>query len=421
MLYLSKVRLENVRCFDDVQLTFGGEGGFVGWTVILGDNGTGKSALLRSIAIGLCDQAGAAGLMKESTEGYIRRDETQATISIELVDDEDLSTYSIQTSFERVGDTSYERVIQTTEPKVAEFPWHKLFVSGYGAGRGMAGTGDVTRYSPIDAVYNMFNYVEGLQNPELIIHRLSDRGIDVEDLLAKVSRALKTNGIRRTPRGLVIDGPWGEGMPLRDVADGYRSMFTWIADLFGWALAYDEEATTIGDVRGIVLIDEVEAHLHALWQRTLVPDLRALFPKIQFVATSHSPLVASSVGPDEAERLILLQLRDGNRVEPEYVPFMKGWRMDQVLASPAFKSVIDEDPVVERMMKEASELAGNPDRTGSEERRYRTILDSLRPVLLSEGQTLFERKLEISRYEEIREKIIELDRRLKVDEENDLD
>ena len=47
------------------------------WTVIVGDNSTGKSVLLRSLALGLCDQTSAAGLLRESDEGYIRRQRDQ--------------------------------------------------------------------------------------------------------------------------------------------------------------------------------------------------------------------------------------------------------------------------------------------------------------------------------------------------------
>ncbi len=74
-MYISQIRLDDVRCFGDgfvIDLEENGEP--VMWTSILGNNATGKTTLLRSIAIGLCDEASAAGLLKESDQGYIRRD-----------------------------------------------------------------------------------------------------------------------------------------------------------------------------------------------------------------------------------------------------------------------------------------------------------------------------------------------------------
>ena len=179
MLYLSHVHLRNVRCFNTLDIELGGPGiepAGAGWNLILGDNATGKSTLLRSIAMGLCDEASAAGLLKESDEGYIRRGETKATIVISLHDPNTPSKkFRITTevrSDEKGRGIFADRVRQKTNPPGTGFPWETLFVSGYGAGRGVTGTGDISSYSAIDAVYNMFNYSEGLQNPELVILRL---------------------------------------------------------------------------------------------------------------------------------------------------------------------------------------------------------------------------------------------------------
>ena len=98
-------------------------------------------------------------------------------------------------------------------------PWHKLFVSGYGAGRSVSGTGDVSTYSPINAVYNMFNYTEGLQNPELVMRRLADRSssgpVDRKQIFDVLCKATRTTNVNLTSEGIRVDGPWGEGMPLR--------------------------------------------------------------------------------------------------------------------------------------------------------------------------------------------------------------
>ena len=278
-----------------------------GCILFVGDNATGKSALLKGIAMGLCDEAGAAGLLKESDEGYIRRGETSAVITIDLRDDESPGTdYQIRTRIDRkpLGSNGMFRdeVRQKTRPSPDTFPWENLFVSGYGAGRSVAGSGDVSSYSVVDAVYNLSNYFEGLQNPELTIRRLEAEGAKLEGsaILKVIEQFGKVEGVRLTTKGLLVDGPWGIGMPMRDLADGYRSAFTWIADLIGWALMFEPKLRGPLAVRGVVLIDEIEQHLHARWQRRTIADLRNVFPNVQFIASTHSPLIASSVGNPES-------------------------------------------------------------------------------------------------------------------------
>src|SRR5258708_1936476 len=86
MLHLSRVRLQDVGCFQKLDVKLSKPGEPAGWTLIVGDNATGKSTLLRSIAMGLCDEASAAGLLKESDEGYIRRGASRARIDLWLHD-----------------------------------------------------------------------------------------------------------------------------------------------------------------------------------------------------------------------------------------------------------------------------------------------------------------------------------------------
>lgn len=83
MLYIDRVTLKNVRCFEYVKLEFDLSGQDPPWTVLVGNNAAGKTTLLRSIAIGLCDESSAAGLLKESDTSYIRNgaDEAEITIS----------------------------------------------------------------------------------------------------------------------------------------------------------------------------------------------------------------------------------------------------------------------------------------------------------------------------------------------------
>ena len=423
MLYLSRVQLSNVRCFDTLNITLSRPGNEPsGWNLVLGDNATGKSTLLRSIAMGLCDEASAAGLLKESDEGYIRRKETKAKIVIWLHDPNSPDKkFRITTEVKREekGRGIFaDMVRQRTDPPGTKFPWDTLFVSGYGAGRGMTGTSDISSYSAIDAVYNMFNYSEGLQNPELVIRRLiartSGSRLMERQILGVLRIATGTKEIKLTSKGILVSGPWGAGMPLRDLADGYRSSFLWLTDLIGWALAFKPQLKDTEGVRGIVLIDEIEQHLHARWQRTAIDDLRKLFPNLQFIASTHSPLVASSVGQPLArnvtDNLYVLEPHPAEGVKACSHEFMRGWRMDQVLASRAFKYQIEAAPSTEEMLQTLSSIGDARERTPEEERLFQEVKEKLKHAFLS-GTSPFERIVEMEADKELMKRLAKLKER----------
>ena len=364
-MYISRIRLENIRCFKEIDVSFP-RTPTAHWTLVIGDNGTGKTALLRCIAIGLCDESSAAGLLKESEEGYVHRGAVPArgTITVWLYDPEDESTdLRIETTIEQhqINDDRYfERVTQVTEPSDA-FPWHKVFAAGYGAGRGTSGTGDISGYSVINAVYNMFNYQEGLQNPELTIRRLTTKPTKnaVKKALSRILNLAGPEDIDFPLSGIALSGAWGEGMPLRDLADGYKTTFLWITDLLGWALSYDPSREP-SEVCGVVLVDELEQHLHPRWQRKIVRSLRNCFPKIQFITSTHSPLCAigSTDLTNEQCQLYLLEMQESAAVLAGPYEPPRGKRADQVLTSYLFGLPTTGDDQTRRDIERYRDLAG---------------------------------------------------------------
>lgn len=97
----------------------------------------------------------------------------------------------------------------------------------------------------------------------------------------------------------------GEELPFALLSDGYRNLLAMAADIAWRAVMLNphrgREAARVCE--GVVLVDEVDLHLHPSWQRTVIPSLRAAFPRVQFVATTHSPQVVSSA-PGASIRLL---------------------------------------------------------------------------------------------------------------------
>ena len=93
-------------------------------------------------------------------------------------------------------------------------------------------------------------------------------------------------------------------LPATWLSHGYQSTLAWIADVVGHIM-WEAERTDIqpSEMEGIVLIDELDAHLHPLWQMTLVEGLKTVFPRLQFIATTHSPLLLGGLAEDEIIRL----------------------------------------------------------------------------------------------------------------------
>ena len=410
-MYIKKIVLKNIRCLKDIKIDFDLSDKKPPWTVVLGDNSAGKTTLLRSIAIGLCDESSAAGLLKESDSGYVSYGEKTGQIVIYLEDKN--KSFRITTIIEHkeIKNGFIERVRQKTSEN---FPWHRLFVAGYGAGRGTSGTGDIAGYAVINAVYNMFNYGEGLQNPELTIRRF--KNIKTEDEAKRIlQEILDVQKVNLSKSGITIDGNWGKKMPLRDLADGYKSTFIWITDLLGWAISYDDSIKKAADIQGIVLIDEIEQHLHATWQRVLIKQLKELFPKIQFIAATHSPLIAASIGEigpmGTPDKLILCENVTGlNQSIVKALGTMQGYRFEQVLASRAFKYLCEANPSLEWAIKRASELTDKgTKRSASEKKEYKKLKSQLKGAPFLQATTPISREIdreEMKKLKNIEEKSI---------------
>lgn len=93
-----------------------------------------------------------------------------------------------------------------------------------------------------------------------------------------------------------------EGLiPFDDLSDGYRNMIGIIADIAHRASRLNPHfgAEAARKTQGIVLIDEIDLHLHPKWQRRVVEDLKRAFPALQFIVSTHSPFILQSLEPGE--------------------------------------------------------------------------------------------------------------------------
>jgi len=97
----------------------------------------------------------------------------------------------------------------------------------------------------------------------------------------------------------------GEWMPFSSLSDGYQNVIRLAADIAYRAVTLNPHLgeKAVIDTEGVVLIDELDMHLHPTWQKTIIADLKKTFPNIQFIITTHSPFIVQSLKANEVLNL----------------------------------------------------------------------------------------------------------------------
>lgn len=121
---------------------------------------------------------------------------------------------------------------------------------------------------------------------------------------------------------------YNENLKIEQLSDGEKCTLAMIGDLARRLALANPSLSNPLEGNGIVLIDEVELHLHPTWQARIVPTLRDTFPNIQFIITTHSPKVLGEVGDD----INIFELeRNENGIEITEMPSLRGWDSNYIL------------------------------------------------------------------------------------------
>lgn len=83
----------------------------------------------------------------------------------------------------------------------------------------------------------------------------------------------------------------GFELSFNQLSEGYKNIMVWVSDLIYRFQQSQPKISRLEDFKGVVLLDEIELHLHPIWQRRIIGQLRTFFPNIQFVFTTHSPTI----------------------------------------------------------------------------------------------------------------------------------
>lgn len=375
-MYLRSLSVKHLKRLRDFELSLTNDDGTPRmWTVLIGENGSGKTSVLQAIAL-----AASGKLLVNDVAGssfvHLRDRRTQSPLAINAVftvssqdahkgkrtKDTNASagqpprllhsevtlrmketSLRAKSWFEssEVGSTTRDELDPLQEARAGEKPgW---FVIAYGVQRTLPESGrvsDLTRPSA-DRMKSLFDSSYPITSTAFLGH-FGSRQAKARTYTSILKSAIIGTGI--LPEDVVNLELRGQGgvakatdllerdrfhqalgsnktavkVPAVALAHGYRSTIAWIADLVGHILLESDADVEPADFEGLVLIDEIDLYLHPKWQALLIPALRKTFPRLQFVVTTHSPVVMATLQPDEIIRLEAdEQSGDVRRITPD--------------------------------------------------------------------------------------------------------
>jgi hypothetical protein len=188
-------------------------------------------------------------------------------------------------------------------------------------------------------------------------------------------------------------------IPAVALSHGYQSTIAWISDLIGHVLLESDEPVQSDKIEGLVLLDEIDLYLHPKWQATFISALRRIFPNVQFVATTHSPVVLAGLAPHEVVRLIVDEksgdvVRGGWDSETgEVVPTTESEPIQPdprpMTGTELYETWFGLDRLTPNPHGEALRrylvLAGDPERSAAREAEFKKLRDELKEAKMMEG------------------------------------
>lgn len=330
-MYAKSLHIYEFKCFRkaELKLQFPGRTGegaseIANVNLILGDNGGGKSSVLRALAIAALAPAllrsgfVAYRLARRAAPNHPLIGKTILKIEAHATQGE---TFPVQgrskkkellARIERPDRGSSDRLHLDSTPNspIAELIdddySSTFFVVGYGATRRVE-TGFYSEGVALKSRGLRYQRVAGLFEDHVALRplqawapKLRARKPKLFDEAVSLINQILPQGVRFTGEQDPEDDQFifdfeGVPTPFSALSDGYKAFIGWVSDLVAHLADVAPPRKRLNQMPGVVLVDEIDLHLHPAWQRVVVPTLARTFPKLQFVLTSHSPLVASTV------------------------------------------------------------------------------------------------------------------------------
>lgn len=377
---LDHLHIQNFRCYEDATFDFQ-----PGFNLVVGVNGSGKTSLLQAVSSSVASFFIATGrgssllstdeqvrFVIDKYEGRIRFERRYPLVLKAKGDAFGISTWGI-TKDRKEGlppsdSAAYTAINETMLaldsgaivdlPVVAFFRANRRWLASQVSTEFAA----TQKSSRLDGYSSWFDASTDLKDFESWfigktlerLERLAESKTPIEDFsdeLAWVNAAIslalpEAKGFRYDLklRNLMVDLSLDKSLPFNDLSDGQRGMVALIADIARRMCLLNPHMgrEVLAKTSGLIIIDELDIHLHPTWQRSIVSALKTAFPSVQFIAASHSPQIIGSL---QAEEVIVLNNGDSSHPRVTY-----GLDSSSVLEE--VMNVAQREPEIEALLTE---------------------------------------------------------------------
>lgn len=369
-MYLLQVDIANLRAIRDLSVDFrdmrhdATSSLARRWTVFLGENGCGKSSILKAIGLLLAGSEALPDLI-DSPDQWIRNGAEEARIAARICTAEGVERNVALTLRRGEGRDS---VIKRNSKSLKELDAalrhadRNYFIAGYGAFRRPPDGQQASRLhhrkfgraAHLQTLFSATTELIGLEQWAMQLdYSEGPAGRQVvANALDQLLPGMRFKDINKRSGEVIMETVDGD-VPLRQLSEGYQAMAAWAGDLlFRMSETFKDRESPL-DARGVLLIDEMDLHLHPVWKRRLVDFINNAFPRMQVISTTHSPLAVQQCNEGE---LYVIRREEGG---PSLIPFAgdpSKMRLSELFLSPLVGLDTLDSPKVAELRAEAQSI-----------------------------------------------------------------
>ncbi|PFJ57019.1 AAA family ATPase [Bacillus thuringiensis] len=356
--FIEKIEIHNFKSIRNMKIDFTlSKSSDAPWLMLLGENGVGKSSILQAIALTLMGKEQREKIIKKKPYEYLTKGSNEGSIKVQLSGMlEPIIIYFNSSSLEFTGE-NHQR------PRV--------LILGYGSTRLLPREDMISNHEVTWArAENLFNPFVPLVNVREYLLSLNDEEFN------NVKKAIESLFLEK----VIIDRDQiykevyfvfaNSYSTLEDLSDGYQTIIALATDI----MMVMKNRWRNFDAEGIVLIDEIDAHLHPRWNIKIVSRLKRAFPKVQFISTTHNPL--SLRGLIDGEIAVLLENEDREVCIVQNLPNQKEFNVEGLLTS-RFFGLYDTIPELDGMFDRYYQLLSNPNPNAEQEEEIERLKNEL--------------------------------------------
>lgn len=301
------------------------------FTVLIGDNGTGKTSIIEGITKGFVPVIRAINSEAVKQCDLNNKDitfgtaSTSVTLKIELDDKE----YTWTNRRRKSSLVQFDQTVENKDKSQHDLKQLKAkymkcvedkrlpLVLYYGTDRIIRDVpvrGHIKDFEVTDSLRNCFDNInyfrdfydwfkteEDVELRELRNNKSyhNPRLDCVRNALEKMIKGYKNLRIELNPSRMLMTNSEGMDLQIEQLSGGYKAVLSVVADIAKRLSIANPEVKNPLEEQAVILIDELDLHLHPKWQKTIVDDLKRTFPNCQFIISTHSPFIIQSIGADE--------------------------------------------------------------------------------------------------------------------------